>query len=217
MSRHVPSVYSPRPWVGATIETTGIQQHHLQRVLRIPVGSSISYTDGEGIRGTGMLKEPGIERGSEEEMAPPPLVHLAVAPPQSVDRSRFIVEKLQELGVRRLSWLTTIYGQAKAPREDKTRVWAISALEQSRGVWLMEIDGPIGIADIAAPLLTDPNGTSTIDGMRTVCIGPEGGWAPDEIPNDVPVAALGATILRTETAAVVAATHAIVAALSDGD
>jgi len=39
----------------------------------------------------------------------------------------------------------------------------------------------------------------------TVVVGPEGGLAPDEIPNEVVLWDLGPTILRVETAALVAA------------
>jgi 16S rRNA U1498 N3-methylase RsmE len=47
--------------------------------------------------------------------------------------------------------------------------------------------------------------------VGTVCIGPEGGWAPGEV-TAVPLAAgLGATVLRSDTAAVVAATRLLAA------
>jgi 16S rRNA U1498 N3-methylase RsmE len=52
----------------------------------------------------------------------------------------------------------------------------------------------------------DPGGTFPSDWRpRTVVIGPEGGWAPGEIPESVTRLDLGTTILRVETAALVAA------------
>jgi 16S rRNA U1498 N3-methylase RsmE len=38
-----------------------------------------------------------------------------------------------------------------------------------------------------------------------VVIGPEGGWASGEVPDDVALWGLGDTVLRVETAALVAA------------
>mgnify|MGYP002076409617 CR=1 FL=1 len=42
-------------------------------------------------------------------------------------------------------------------------------------------------------------------GTLTVAVGPEGGWAPGEVPDGLPTVGLGRTVLRVETAAVVAA------------
>jgi len=44
---------------------------------------------------------------------------------------------------------------------------------------------------------------------RTVVIGPEGGWAPGEIPDTMRRWSLGSTVLRVETAAIVAASRLV--------
>ncbi len=73
-------------------------------------------------------------------MAPPPVaVTLAVAPPHDKDRLRFMVEKLAELEVRRLAFLQARFGAGRLPDQSKATSWAIGALEQSQGGWLMEI------------------------------------------------------------------------------
>jgi 16S rRNA U1498 N3-methylase RsmE len=41
--------------------------------------------------------------------------------------------------------------------------------------------------------------------VASVVVGPEGGFAPGEIPGHLPLWDLGPTVLRVETAAVVAA------------
>ena len=50
----------------------------------------------------------------------------------------------------------------------------------------------------------------------TLLIGPEGGWAPEELPSGLPVVGLGPHVLRTETAAIVAGAL-LVAARSRSD
>ncbi|MEX1043869.1 MAG: 16S rRNA (uracil(1498)-N(3))-methyltransferase [Acidimicrobiia bacterium] len=48
-----------------------------------------------------------------------------------------------------------------------------------------------------------------------MAIGPEGGWAPGEIPEGAPVRSFGTSVLRVETAAVAAAVLAISQGSSD--
>jgi 16S rRNA U1498 N3-methylase RsmE len=65
---------------------------------------------------------------------------------------------------------------------------------------------PITMAMVSRPFVVcDPSGSRERPSARTVVIGPEGGWAPDEIPDDAVVWDLGDTVLRLETAALVAA------------
>jgi hypothetical protein len=87
--------------------------------------------------------------------------------------------------------------------------WAVGALEQSRGGWLMEMsDGLVSWEDLRRPLVVAvPGGGNEVFEVTTVAIGPEGGLDPAEIPGDAATIDLGMTILRVETAAVVAATR----------
>ena len=132
---------------------------------------------------------------------------MAVAPPDSSDRARYVVEKLAELGVDRLLWLNTEFGQNRAPRAEKTARWAVGALEQSRGAWLMTIGRASTVAELPAPAwLVHPGGGNlpAPAGDVTLAIGPEGGFSPDELAVVDTKLGLGARVLRVETAAVVA-------------
>jgi 16S rRNA (uracil1498-N3)-methyltransferase len=174
----------------------------------------VTYTDGEGTRGSGIFLVGGIERG-EEHSAPAPVhrVTIAVAAPHSADRARLIVEKLGELGADRLVWLESEHGSSHAPRPDKTRAWAVSALQQSRGDRLLEILGPLPISDPRlrgeAVYVADRSGrpVAGVGAPRdiVVLVGPEGGFTPGEVPEEAIPVSLGSRILRTETAAIVAA------------
>lgn len=205
---HIPHLHVPPPWETSVLVLTDLQNHHLRRVLRAADGTPVSYTDGRGARGYGTLASGGIQRGNEEQVPrPEPALTVAVAPPHASDRVRFLVEKLGELGVDRLLWVTTEFGQARPPRADKSVRWAIGALEQSRGSWLMDI-GDVRFADLPVPRwLVHPGGGGLPPerGDVTVVIGPEGGFSPEEVARADTTVGLGARVLRVETAAVVAA------------
>ncbi|MEN8114383.1 MAG: RsmE family RNA methyltransferase [Actinomycetota bacterium] len=210
--RHVPHCFVPAPWTDDRLALGEATVRHLERVLRLAPGDPVSYTDGSGTIGSGPWAAPFIERGAEDST--PRGSHevtIAVAPPKGSDRQRFVVEKLAELGVARLIWISTRYGDAKSPKPAKAATWAIGALEQSRGAWLLDIGGPMGLADVPGDMaIADPAGERIGSGpsVDTIAIGPAGGWHPDELAEASMTVTLGDRILRTETAAIVAATLA---------
>ena len=89
---------------------------------------------------------------------------------------------------------------------------------QSRRTWLPTVSGVMSLADaLSRPgaAVADPEGAPLTSGApspaRTtspalVIIGPEGGFDADEIPSSAARVSLGDTILRAETATLVAAT-----------
>jgi 16S rRNA (uracil1498-N3)-methyltransferase len=111
---------------------------------------------------------------------------------------------------------------------------AREASMQSRRVWLPTITGPVSLADACArpgAAVADPDGAplaasaaaptasaaasapalnasaaASAAAPSLVIIGPEGGFDDDEIPASVARVSLGGTILRAETATLVAAT-----------
>lgn len=204
---HVPHLYLPGPWDGATLPLTDGQRHHLQRVLRLAHGSPLTYTDGQGRVGAGFLVEDGVTRDDESDTERPSRVTVAVSPPRSRHRVRFLVEKLAELGIARLVWVRTRYTEGRPPPPDKAQAWIREALEQSRGAWEMEI-GETALEDLDRTRLVvaDPAGEAAFPaGSSTLLIGPEGGLDPGELPGDVPRVSLGPTVLRVETAAIAGA------------
>lgn len=205
---HVPHILVVGPWDGAQLDVTPEQRRHLVAVLRRDPGSPVSYTDGAGVFGEGTWTGTGIERGAETSTPPVAAsLTLAVAPPDSKDRVRWLVEKSTELGVGRIRWLRTQYGQGRLPRPDKTLAWMQGALEQSRRTRVTIVDSDWSdLGGLGEFIAADRGGQPfRPDGSITVAIGPEGGWAPSELPATVSRVALGDGVLRTETAAMGAA------------
>lgn len=222
MAKHVPHVHLPGPWDKPKISLEEGQVLHISKVLRRADGSALTYTDGRGTIGTGTLHGNAVERGAEQVVGPPRPLAIAVAPPRSSDRARWIVEKLQEFDVDALIWLRTENGQARPPKPDKSNKWAIGALEQSRGARLMHIEDVGGFDSLLRPLIVaDRAGVSVATAIEDggpicIAIGPEGGWAPGEIPEDAPVMSLADTVLRIESAAIAAAVVVRTISRSDG-
>ncbi len=208
---HVPHLMLDNPWDSQRIVVSEAQSIHLSRVLRLGDGEIVSYTDGQGTLGEGRYTNGLVVRGSESQVERPTDLVVAAAPPDNRDRARFMVEKLSEMGVAELRFLDTRYGQGRPPRAERLRSWAVAGLEQSRGAWLMSISVElVALSDLTSPFaVCDPGGSRDVPHARTVVIGPEGGWAPEEVPDEAIRFDLGETVLRVETAAVVAAARMI--------
>ncbi|MEA1902535.1 MAG: RsmE family RNA methyltransferase [Actinomycetota bacterium] len=205
--RHVPHMVIGAPWPDDKLSLSVMQWRHLTKVLRMGRGDQISYTDGLGTVGVGRLGDKEVIRGDEDEVPQVSDLVVAVAPPSSKDRQRFVVEKLAELGVSTLVWLKTAHGKDRLVSPAKTFAWTLSAVEQSRGAWLMEISaGLVDWVDLEPPVVVcHPGGSRDTPRPRTVVIGPEGGFSEEEIPETAERWDLGPTTLRVETAALIAA------------
>jgi 16S rRNA (uracil1498-N3)-methyltransferase len=135
-----------------------------------------------------------------------------------------VIQRLAEIGVDRLvpvrsarsAVQLTPDGAAKAVA--RWRAVALAAAKQSRRAWLLDVSEvgilPTALAEADHGVVLWEEATAP---LRDVCpvtdvdelvlgIGPEGGLTADEVDaTGLPAASLGETILRTETAALVAA------------
>jgi 16S rRNA (uracil1498-N3)-methyltransferase len=205
--KHIPHVVIATPWEGSSLSLAVAQWRHLTKVLRMNTGEMVTYTDGLGTFGTGTLGGQVVERDEEEKRDRPTDLTLAVAPPTHRDRQRFLVEKLAELGVARLIWLGTSHGENRLANASKVFSWILAATEQSRGSWLMEASPDlVDVSDLAGRIVVcHPGGQSKPPDGDVFLIGPEGGFADEELPDGAPLWDLGPNVLRVETAALVAA------------
>jgi 16S rRNA (uracil1498-N3)-methyltransferase len=192
--------------------------HHLRRVLRVRTGERVSVTDGAGRWRLGTVVVDGsgltVMAGSDVVSAAPreQLVTIATAMPKG-DRLDWLVQKVTELGVDRLVLLHCDRSVVrwKDDRRDgqlaRLQRIADEACRQSRRVWRLRLDGPVDAAAVlAAYVVAEPGGRPLTASDRAVAVGPEGGWSDRELLLARDRASLGDTILRTETAAISAAT-----------
>jgi 16S rRNA (uracil1498-N3)-methyltransferase len=207
LTKQVPHLVVGAPWNGDSLNLSIVQWKHLTKVLRLNRGDRVSYTDGLGHVGNGVLGDRAVARDDEQDVPRSSELVVASAPPSNKDRQRFLVEKLAELGVARLQWLKTTRGKDRVASGAKVFSWVLSAVEQSRGAWLMETHSDlVGWSDLARPVVICHSGGQTgAPQARTVVIGPEGGFSVEEMPSDAVRWDLGPTILRVESAAIVAA------------
>ena len=210
-------------------------QHHLARVLRLRDGEQVSAGDGRGAWRMCEWHDGSLRAMGDVQHVPASSQRVAVAfVPVKGDRPEWSVQKLAEIGVDEIIVLAPTrravvrWGDAKASAKgdkhmQKLQKVAREASMQSRRVWLPIITGPISLADACAqpgaavadpdgaPLATSaaaPNASAAASAAAPslIIIGPEGGFDYDEIPASVARVSLGGTILRAETATLVAAT-----------
>jgi 16S rRNA (uracil1498-N3)-methyltransferase len=210
------------------VTVSGPEAHHLGTVCRARPGDEVCLFNGDGrqypARVVGVTRRDvtlevlGVEQPQREL---PFRLHLAAPLPRG-DRAQFLVEKLTELGVTRLSVLTTRRSvvQPRETRRDKLRRHVIEASKQCGRNVLMGIDvvadWPAFLADDALParrFLAHPGGAPLPAAPEDVvaAVGPEGGFTDEEVAQAAAagwqVVGLGPRILRVETAAVVLAAH----------
>jgi 16S rRNA (uracil1498-N3)-methyltransferase len=187
--------------------------HHLFRVLRLRDGDVVTVTDGHGCWQPTRVVADALEPDGEVRVETPPSnpVTVALAIPKR-DRPEWIVQKLTELGVSRIVFVhaersVVRWDGARAERHlAKLRRVGSEAVQQSRGVWLPEIDGPVAAVDVLpGAIVAEPGGRELASTDRVVAVGPEGGWTADELALAADRVDLGPRILRVETAALVLA------------
>ncbi len=218
---------------GALVEVTGDEAHHAVAVRRLREGEQVVLTDGLGSSVTGEVASTGkrvftVTVGSVEHVErPEPAVTVVQALPKG-DRGELAVEVLTEVGVDRIvPWaasrsVAVWKGERAAKSHARWQATAREAAKQSRRSWLPTVTPLASTADLVslvaeadlAVVLHEGAASplSALDvpasGRIVVVVGPEGGIAPDELAALADAGAqgvrLGAEVLRTSTAGVVA-------------
>jgi len=232
-----------RRWIadevsGNRAALTGDHADHLVRVLRARVGQEFDIANGTVVRRGRIVSiadaRVEFELGEEVAAASPANVTLLLGI-FKFDRMEWAIEKCTELGVARIvpviARRTDAHlAAASAKRADRWRRLALQASEQSRraappeiaaAVKLKETTGLPGALRIV--LAESENQTPLRDALTSaegeilLAVGPEGGWAEDEVQLFQTAgwmsASLGPTILRAETAAI-AATAIVISELT---
>ena len=191
-------------------------QHHLLKVLRVKSTDQITVSDGVGSWITATISKDGDVRATSElHVVERPKWALSIAfAPVKGEKPELIVQKLTELGIDEIIPLAPTarsvvrWDTAKAEKQTgRLQRVANEAAMQSRRVWLPVVQPVTQLADLV--LRTDvafaePGGVEVSAVHRTIVVGPEGGFTPDELGDSVGRVSLGESVLRAETAAIVA-------------
>ena len=191
--------------------------HHLSRVLRLRAGQKVSVSDGRGAwrvcewRGEQLVPVGDINVEQQAAVA----LTVALCPVKG-DRTDWAVEKLVEVGIDRIIVLAPVersvvrWDPTKAAANiERYRRIARAAASQSRRVFLPDVEGPLNLSDVLSGdkvAVAEPGGNGDLAAVTTVVVGPEGGFTPEEVAAARAVVDLGPTVLRADTAAVVAGT-----------
>ncbi len=211
------------------VEIRDSEAHHLSHVLRLAPGDNIVLFDGKGRHFHAIITnvQSDFAVAQKLEEIPPsesPLeLTLAVAIPKG-DKMGLIIRMLTELGVARVIPLVTdrtVGGSASASKEKSER-WnriALEACKQSGRSRIPEIAAPISFGRLSRVDLPETRIWISVKGSPSLAapplspcvalIGPEGGWSQEETDwgkaNGFHELSLGPRTLRTETAAITAA------------
>ncbi|MDX6410113.1 MAG: rRNA (uracil1498-N3)-methyltransferase [Gaiellaceae bacterium] len=185
-------------------------------MLRLRPGDTVTVSDGAGGRLECRFGPALVPVGDVERVArPEPQVTVAFAVVKG-QRPEWAVQKLTEIGVDRIVPLLAARSVVRWPAGEagtqvaRLRRVAREAAMQSRRVWLPAVDAVTPFAALAAErgaAVAHPGGGPPALARPVVLVGPEGGWDSAELVAAGPaLVGLGPSVLRTETAAVVAGT-----------
>lgn len=219
--------------VGSFVEVTGDEAHHAVAVRRLREGERVVLTDGLGTSVMGSVASTGKRQltvavdSVERADRPDPAFTVVQALPKG-DRGELAVEVLTEVGVDVVvPWaasrsVAVWKGERATKSHAKWQATAREAAKQSRRSWLPTVAPLASTADLATILAdadlavvlhedaTTPLSAVEVpdSGRIVVVVGPEGGIAPEELAALADAGArsvrLGAEVLRTSTAGVVA-------------
>ncbi len=230
---------------GITARLDAEESGHCVRVLRHRVGDEISVIDGLGslFKCRLAVADP---KGAEAEIlervpgfgAVPYRLTMAVCPTKNIDRFEWFAEKATEFGVDAIIPLVGDHSERKVLKPERLRRILLSATKQSLKARIPALGELVSVREFLKShsglklvcCCFEPEGgrktiTETIRAAApgtpvTVLIGPEGDFSDDEVAlamesGWIPVS-LGASRLRTETAAL-AAVAAVYFACTDNE
>jgi 16S rRNA (uracil1498-N3)-methyltransferase len=225
--------YLPGGPEGGEALLRGQERDHLVKVLRLGPGDEVALFDGRG--GEWLARVAAVDPAavrlevvSELRGGAEPAFELWLA--QALLKGKkadWLVQKACELGVRRLTFVSSEHAVARGPAAENAAArlarWrriCAEALKQCRGCLLPEIDGPRPLAGLlkepfegARFILHEAEGMGLSEAVAgagkvrraQLVVGPEGGLSQAEVELargvGFAVVRLGARVLRAETAA----------------
>ena len=223
-------IYQNAPFTeGKTAELDSDNSHHLNKVLRFPVGQNITLFNGDGFDYTAVVqsakKTTNLKVISKKVNNNESKLNLTLA--QGIakgEKMDFLIQKAVELGVTRIipmkleRCVVRLRDEKVQKKIDHWQKIANHACEQSGRSVIVDVSHPASLEELLE--VTNHNGfvlhhraTLGLSQVKetskaTILIGPEGGLTEKEV-NDSEVAGyqsiiIGKRVLRTETASLAA-------------
>jgi len=205
-----------------------VETRHCIHSLRKQIGDVINFVDGNGKCYKGGITS-SAKKSFQVTIAKMEVwiqnrsnyLHIAIAPTKNIARFEWFLEKATEIGIDEITPILTFHSERKRIRVDRLDKIVLSAMKQSLKANLPKINELIKYKDW---LKTEVSGKKYIAYVEeknlhlkdtivsgqdvTILIGPEGGFSKEEVAlaknNNFVSVSLGASRLRTETAAIVA-------------
>ena len=205
------------------------ESYHCIKVLRYKIGDQINVVDGFGSKYLSKIMDIQsdscelkiIQKYTSKRKIK---IHLCISPTKNHKRLEWMVEKIVEIGVDRISFIKCERSIRDSVNLDRLNKIALSAMKQTQNTFLPIIDQCINFSNIFEHISSEDRFiahlnnkenkhlNSSLNSKRSRCIliGPEGDFTKHEVSlsceqNFIEVS-LGNTRLRTETSGVVSAT-----------
>jgi 16S rRNA (uracil1498-N3)-methyltransferase len=227
-------VATAEEFAAAEVVVRGERYRHLFRARRVEVGAPLRIVDGQGQARWAQVvavdrQEARLQLGAAAPSHEPNRQVRLLVPLPRPERAAWMVEKVTEMGVSAIHFLHS----ERAPRNAgdgtlaRLRRIAVVAVEQSHRARVPEVSGvhaweelPVLLAGTAARWLLDPEAPVEAPAgadreSAALVLGPEGGLTDNELEQARALGCLpmglGPTVLRIETAALVAAARVLLA------
>lgn len=218
---------------GNTLTLSEEESKHCIRVLRMMQGDKLNIVDGKGNFYTCSILDPNPKRcvvsvlQHEENFGKRNFyLHMAVAPTKNIDRFEWFLEKATEIGVDEITPILCEHSERKTINTDRLERVIVAAMKQSVKAFLPKLNPITPVSHLFSNSsqqtkliaycgeYSSPHARNFISRSSSILflIGPEGDFSQNEVEeaknNGFSEVGLGASRLRTETAAVVACTVA---------
>ena len=219
------------PDEGALVSLSEDEARHLIQVLRLTIGETVRAFDGRGREHLAKVENASRQRvelrvGPRAAAAPEPATAITLAAALlKGDKFDDVVRDAAMLGALTIQPLVTAHTEVPAARAgstarvDRWRRVALSSIKQCGRAVIPHLAGPLALDGALAHLpkpwivLSEPGAGGATRKLppapseATVLVGPEGGWAPEEIERLTTGGAiflrLGGRTLRADAAPIV--------------
>jgi len=205
----IPTIFNPDIHESDELVEIGDDKlHHIKKVLRKENGSKLKVTNAQSLILQGKLHNKDVEISSKNIYNRTLSYSIFLPHLRERNRFRFMLEKLTELNSHYIFIGSTENSQKTNIKENNIFSWLVSAIEQSGTPFIPEIEFVPGLDFDKFTNGLDISGKTLLKNkkeLKNIAIGPEGGWSKSELANFKSLIRLADNSLRTETAAITAA------------